>query len=527
MPNLAFSPGPLNPAQKQQEHGGEKENASSPPAPMSGAGISKKITGELPATGRCSVGSAGRSPLEDLSAAAPTAVAPAGGAAVVCKRDSSCKCPDCDMAASVFGINDLRQVGGGGRVPNSPDAAALSPPPASGGGLARSPLPGSSADDVAPASPVVPDATDVVGNSEDVAAQQETVVAAPADESQKADIHGETVAAAAAVAPVVAASYPAPAALPSSPPAAASVEVPSAAEEAVPTQEPPTEGGADSCVVDGQQQPAQDEGKDAEEPKSAAAVTEGGTPAPAHGSTAAAAAAENGGSKKKAGWGFRMARAVFSPLSPKVKQGDGGGDSSTVTSAFAGELDDEATAAAAPAAAPEQPSEKATAMTATAAPSAVDEIPAVPAATGDNGSASKAVEAACDDDLLSDDDLANGEEEQAQEHGPVEQEEGDAAAAAVSGGTCKPPLPGDGKNGGAAGVLEEKPAATGGPVGLDAVLGKGAASKKRSSSGRRLSKDVFFECSSEVRSANREVRRSGLGRKLTTCRQQVQVAGIP
>eukprot|EP00752_Nemacystus_decipiens_P012376 g10969.t1 len=495
MPDLAFSLGPLNPSQKQQqqEHGGEKENASSPPTPMSGGGICKKTPGELSSGGRTSAGSVGRLPLEDVSASAPTAAAAStGGSAVVCKRDSSCKCPDCDMAASVFGIDELRQVGGGARVPTSPDAAAFSPPPAGGGGLARSPVPGSiRVQDTAPSSPLVDEAPHTVENSEDVTAQQEAVVAAAADDSRKVDMHEEEPPQAALAARV--AASPTPAATPSSLPAEATAEVPSAAAEVVPTQRPSAAGGKgegkDSHVV-GEQQPAHNAGEEKEgAPRQ---VTGGGTPAQTHGSSASA---ENGGGgKKKAGWGFRMARAVFSPRSPKDKQGGGGGggdeSSGTTTTAFAGELEDEATAAASAAvaasaaASPQQPFEEATT---TAEPSVGDDIPAP---TGDDIG-----RLAGEDDLLSDDGLGNGEGEE--EHGPVDQEEGDAAAAAVSGGTCKPPFPGGGNKSEVGVGLAEKAAATG-PAGPDGVLGKGAASKKRSSSGRRLSKDVFFECSSEV-----------------------------
>ena len=489
MPNLAFSPGPPNPA-PQQEHGGEKENASSPPAPLSGGGINKKIAGEMSAAGRSSVGSVGRSPLEDLSAPA-AAVAPAAGGAVVCKRDSSCKCPDCDMAASVFGIDDLRQVGGGGRrAPDSPDAAASSPPPASGGGgLARSPLPGTGVEDAAPASPVAAEAADVVDDGSEA-------VTAPREEEEQA-----------AVPPPLPFEAASPAATPSSPLAAVRGEMPAAAEEVVVvvSGESSAAGGEDTSG-------GAEESKPESEPEPEPEVTEGGTPAPAHGSTPA----ESGGSKKKGGWGFRMAHAVFSPKSPKkdkqVGGGGGGGDSAdsgAVPTAFAGELEDEAGAATSAADAdaaaavagadtPQQPSveEEATTEAAAGEPSAGDETATVTAATGGDGRGSKTAEAAGDDDLLSDDGVGNAGED-GEEHGPVEQEEGDAVAAAVSGGTCKPPLPVDGSKNGA-----ERSAAAVAAVSLESVLGKGAAAKKRSSSGRRLSKDIFFECSSEVRSPN-------------------------
>eukprot|EP00903_Cladosiphon_okamuranus_P018348 g16880.t1 len=418
MPNLALSPGAPNPAPKQ-EHGGEKENApSSPPARSSGGGINKKIAGELAAAGRSSAGFVGRSPLEDLSA--PSGVAPAGGA-IVCKRDSSCKCPECDMAASVFGINDLRQVGGGGRVPYSPDAAAaISRPPASNGGLACSPLPGSGVEGAAPAPPLVSEDAGVAGESQDVAADQEVGLAIPAEDSQTVDAQEEE--AAAAVAPPLPVASPSTAAA-ANPSSAVDGEMPSPEEEAAITGEMSAAGGEDTAVFD--------EPKVEAEPEAA----DGGTPAPEHGSTPAE-----------------------SPQQPSLEE--------AATGAVAEE------------------------------PSAGDKIAAVNTATGDNGGGNETGEGAGDYDLLSDDGRGNvGEDED--EHGPAEQEEGDALAAAVNGGTCKPPLSGDGSKGGV-GLAVEDAATAVAAVGLEGVLGDGGASKKRSSGGRRLSKDVFFECSSEV-----------------------------
>lgn len=170
MPNLAFSPGP------QQPHAGEKENAVA-----ADAGASKGAVD--PSARRRSSGgdgpALGRSPLERLcsdgesseASRVATTVPPEGGGVVACKRNSSCKCPDCDMAASVFGIDQLRQVGGGG-VARSPvngggSAVARSPPPSSAvpeGDGDRGPVPGT------------PIAGDVGGNA---AAREEEAVCTP------------------------------------------------------------------------------------------------------------------------------------------------------------------------------------------------------------------------------------------------------------------------------------------------------------------------------------------------------------
>lgn len=507
MPKLAFSPAPQQPAL-------EKENASSPPPiSSSGGGINKKIAGDI---GHSSTGSVGRSPLESLTAA------PTSGVGVIkCKRDSTCKCPDCDMAASVFGIDELRQVGGGGGIPNSPGATALSPPPTSGGGLVRSPLPGNGVGDnstvepdadTAPSSPLVDDTPPEVGT------QQQAAVAPPSPS------------------PVAVTASPVPAA-PLTPTSTLSYsagndEMPSKAKETL-TMPSPRSAAAASVedtapgVVE-EQQLGQDV---AEEWVPGVAVEtagdRGGTPAPAQ----RTAAAEDGGSKKKAGWGFRMARAVFSPMSPKrgiCRDGNGSrigsSNSGVTTTAFAGELEVEANAAVSAASVAPESSETGAATTATGpafAAAADGEIPMSKAGVtdADNGSnvGTKTGEViGYEDDLLSDDDLNKGEDKAKEGEGPVEHEEGDAAAAAVVRGTCRPPLlPGKNGNkengdGGGGGNLGEKDvaatvAAGAGAPFLDVVLGKGA-SRKRSSSGRRLSKDVFYECSSEVRKLRRMVR---------------------
>lgn len=251
MPNLAFSPGP------QQPHGGEKENAVA-----ADAGGSKGVVD--PSARRRSSGgdgpALGRSPLERLcpdgesseaSRVATTVppAAPAGGGVVACKRNSSCKCPDCDMAASVFGIDQLRQVGGGG-VAQSPvngggSAVARSPPPSSAvpkDDGDRGPVPGTSI------------AGDVGGN---VAAREEEAVCTP----------GGLVG-------------------------AAEVETSGA-----------TQGEVATLVV---RSPDVDE---------AAVEQEAG----------GVIAADAGSGAKKKGWGFRMARAVFSPaaavLTPNSHKG--------------------------------------------------------------------------------------------------------------------------------------------------------------------------------------------------------------
>lgn len=258
MPNLAFSPGP------QQPRAGEKENAIA-----SDTGGNKSATD--PSARRRSSGgdgsALGRSPLERLShdmesseasSRLATAVPVAAPAVVACKRNSSCKCPDCDMAASVFGIDQLRQVGGGGvaRSPVSgggvPPAMARSPPPAAvvGDGDGGAPAPGKPVDGA------------VGGGGGTVAAQGEEGVRTP----------GRPVVAAAAV--VVASSG----------------------------------------------------GKKATTPTSAARVTDVKEPGAAAVEQAdgGVIAAEGGSGVKKKGWGFRMARAVFSPaavaLTPKSKK---------------------------------------------------------------------------------------------------------------------------------------------------------------------------------------------------------------
>ncbi|CAN0178328.1 unnamed protein product [Ectocarpus fasciculatus] len=470
MPNLAFSPGGPQQPPPHDHTSGEKENAASS-TPV--GSITKKTA--VPTSTSTAAAAVVRSPLESLAA----------GTSIVCKRDSSCKCPDCDMAAAVFGINDLRQLGGGGDIPSSPGAGGV-PPLSGGGGLARSPLAGGGS------------SRDGTRDAPDGALPTST----PAVEDAQGDERQQEVPPKPAVAVV-------------DPPAAPPVRdspargVPSSAKKAAMAETPSAKDfGCDAAV---HEQPAEARGE---------------TAASIGAETPAAASAKSGGSKKK-GWGFRMARAVFSPLSPrKGLKGDaagGGGGTRGITAGLAGELDDETTAAAAavpplvettvePAAVAEPAQMVEPAPSAAPAPAADNEMPSsAGAGTSGDGEHGHAGEADDDDDLLSGNESAQEEEE---EEGPVEHEEGDegdAAAAAIGGGTCKPPvasntavaacgssnsIPGDSNataTGGAACVLS----------GMDVFLGErsaaAAAAARRASSGRRLSKDRFFECSSEVR----------------------------
>ncbi|CAM9344515.1 unnamed protein product, partial [Ectocarpus sp. 4 AP-2014] len=467
MPNLAFSPvGPQQPP-LHDRGSGEKENANAASSPPVGS-ITKKAA--VAAAGSTVV----RSPLESLTA----------GTSIVCKRDSTCKCPDCDMAAAVFGINDLRQVGGGGGIPSSPTASGI-PPPSGDGGLARSPLAGGAS-------------RDVVRDDPDGALP--TWTPTPAVEGE-----GRQEAAVMPAKPAVAVVDS-----PAAPP------VPDSAARDVPPSAKKADINATSSVPDGERDAAVHK-----QPGESCGATCGGTPA--------AASAKSAESKKK-GWGFRMARAVFSPLSPRKKQqGDAataaGGGKSGATAALAGELDDEATAAAAcvpplvettveraATAEPEAMSEPAATSEPAAAvelaPPADNEISSsAGAGMGDGGKHGNTGAADGNDDLLSGDESAQEEEEE----GPVEHEEGDAAAATICTGTCKPPVAGN--TAVAAGVSsssssipgDSNAAATGSAAcgGMDVFLGErsaaAAAAARRASSGRRLSKDRFFECSSEVR----------------------------
>lgn len=277
MPSLAFSRGPQNPP----PHGGEKENANGSFSSTAGGVTGKNIADPSPRrrSSGASAAGGGRLPLESLSpdageaavaavaaggAAPPLAVvAPAGGGGggVVCKRNSSCKCPDCDMAASVFGIDELRQLGGGGGgggvvASPLPGAVAAADGPAtvkSGGPVARSPVSGISA----AAAPGTPTAT---------------AVAAAHDGTEEDGAPGAAVG--------VAAAPPTPAVAPR-PPRPAVV----------------SSGKKGTPVAPGRASVKQNE----------VGVADG---------------SGESGSKKKAGWGFRMARAVFSPgtaLSPKKK----------------------------------------------------------------------------------------------------------------------------------------------------------------------------------------------------------------
>ncbi|CAN0161851.1 unnamed protein product [Ectocarpus sp. 6 AP-2014] len=492
MPNLAFSPvGPQQPP-LHDRGSGEKENANAASSPPVGS-ITKKAA--VAPAGSAVV----RSPLESLAA----------GTSIVCKRDSTCKCPDCDMAAAVFDINDLRHVGGGGSIPSSPTAGGI-PPPSGGGGLARSPLAGGASRDVA---------------RDDPDGALPTWTPAPAVEGE-----GRQEAAVMPPKPAVAVVDS-----PAAPP------VPDSASGNVPPNAKKADMTATSSTPDGEH--------DAAVHKQPGESCSGASETAAGGETPAAASAKSAGSKKK-GWGFRMARAVFSPLSPRRKQqGDaGGGGKSGTTAALAGELDDEATAAAAgvpplvettvepaataeraaaaePAAVPEpaaaaEPaamSEPAAtsepAAAAELAPPADNEIPSSAGADmgdgGKHGNTGGADGNDGNDDLLSGDESAKEEEEgEEEEEGPVEHEDGDAAAAAIGGGTCKPPVAGN--TAVAAGVSsstsvpeDSNAAATGSAAcgGMDVFLGErsAAAAARRASSGRRLSKDRYFECSSEVR----------------------------
>ncbi|CAB1096790.1 unnamed protein product [Ectocarpus sp. CCAP 1310/34] len=456
MPNLAFSPvGPQHPP-LHDRGSGEKENAHTASSPPVGS-VTKKAT--VAAAGSTVV----RSPLESLTA----------GTSIVCKRDSTCKCPDCDMAAAVFGINDLRQVAGGGGIPSSPTASGI-PPPSGGGALARSPLAGGASRDVA---------------RDDPDGALPTWTPAPA-------VEGEGLQEAAVMPPKPAvAGVDSPAAPPV--PDSAARDVPPSVKKADVTAMPSAPADERDAAV--HKQPGESSG--------------GASETAAGGETPAAASAKSAGSKK--GWGFRMARAVFSPLSPRKKQQEdaataaAGGKSGT-TAALVGELDDEATAAAAgvpplvettvePAATSEP------AAAAELAPPADNEIPSsAGAGMGDGGKHGNTGAADGNDDLLSGDESAHEEEEE----GLVEYEEGDAAAAAICGGTCKPPVAGS--TAVAAGVSsnssssiprDSNDTATGGAAcgGMDVFLGeRSAAAARRASSGRRLSKDRFFECSSEV-----------------------------
>ncbi|CAN0151692.1 unnamed protein product, partial [Ectocarpus sp. 13 AM-2016] len=472
MPNLDFSPvGPQQPP-LHDRGSGEKENTDAASSPPVGS-FTKKAA--VAAAGSTVV----RSPLESLTA----------GTSIVCKRDSTCKCPDCDMAAAVFGINDLRQVSGGGGIPSSPTAGVI-PPPSGDGSLARSPLAGRG---------------DVARDDPDGALP--TWTPAPAVEGE-----GRQEAAVMLPKPAVAVIDS-----PAAPP------VPDSAARDVPPNAKKADMTATSSALDDERDAAFHE-QPGESCGGASETAAGGeTPSAARGS-------------KKKGWGFRMARAVFSPLSPRKKQqGDSttaaaGGKSGT-TAALAGKLDDEATAAAAGGVPPlvETKAES----TATAKPAAVSEPAALAAASepaaaaelvppadnempssacagmGNGGKHGNTGAADCNDDLLSGDESAQGEEDQ----GPVEYEEGDAAAAAIGGGTCKPPVVGN--TAVAASVSssssssipgDSNDTANGGAAcgGMDVFLGErsaaaAAAAARRASSGRRLSKDRFFECSSEVR----------------------------
>ncbi|CBJ30891.1 expressed unknown protein [Ectocarpus siliculosus] len=470
MPNLAFSPvGPQQPP-LHDRGSGEKENANAASSPPVGS-ITKKAA--VAPAGSTVV----RSPLESLAA----------GTSIVCKRDSTCKCPDCDMAAAVFDINDLRQVGGGGGIPSSPTAGGI-PPPSGVGGLARSPLAGGASRDVA---------------RDDHDGALPTWTPAPAGEGE-----GRQEAAVMPPKPAVAV-VDSPAASP----------VPDSAARNVPHNAKKADMTATSSAPDGEH--------DAAVHKQPGESCGGASETAAGGETPAAASAKSAGSKKK-GWGFRMARAVFSPLSPRRKQqGDAGGDGkSGTTAALAGELDDEATAAAAgapplvettvelsataePAAMSEPAATSEPAAAAELAPPADNEIPssagAGMGAGGKHGNTGAADGNDGNDDLLSGDESAQEEEEE----GPVEHEDGDAAAAAIGGGTCKPPVAGNAAV--AAGVSsstsvpeDSNAAATGSAAcgGMDVFLGErsaaAAAAARRASSGRRLSKDRYFECSSEV-----------------------------
>lgn len=159
MPNLAFSPVP---------HGREKENTSSPSATPRGStgNQSKNVDPTTGTTTTSTVTSTpGRSPLEIISAvegdggggaagahlaspAAAAAAAMVSAGPVVCKRSSSCTCPDCAAAASVFGIDQLRQVGVTAAMSASDegvDVAGSVPAtrtPSAGQVVARTPLPG-------------------------------------------------------------------------------------------------------------------------------------------------------------------------------------------------------------------------------------------------------------------------------------------------------------------------------------------------------------------------------------------------
>ncbi|CAM9390980.1 unnamed protein product, partial [Ectocarpus sp. 12 AP-2014] len=484
MPNLDFSSVGLQQPPLHDRGSGEKENTNAASSPPVGS-ITKKAA--VAAAGSTVV----RSPLESLPAET----------SIVCKRDSTCKCPDCDMAAAVFGINDLRQVGGGGGIPSSPTAGGI-PPPSGDGGLARSPLAGGASRDVA---------------RDDPDGTLPTWTPAPAVEGE-----GRQEAAVMPPKPAVAVIDS-----PAAPP------VPDSAARDV----PPSAKKADMTATSS----APDDERDAAFHKQPSESCGGAPESAAGGETPAAASAKSAGSKKK-GWGFRMARAVFSPLSPRKKQqGDAGGKSGT-TAALAGELDEEATAAAAgvpplveteaestataeraaaaepaavsepaaaaePAAMSEPAATSEPAAAAKLAPPADNEIPSSACAgMGDGGKHGNTGAADGNDDLLSADESAQEEEEE----GPVEYEEGDAAAAAIGGGTCKPPVAGNTSV--AAGASSSRSSipgdsndtATGGAAcgGMDVFLGErsaAAAAARRASSGRRLSKDRFFECSSEVR----------------------------
>lgn len=302
MPNMAFSPGPQQPLQV----GGEKENSAS-----NGKNIS-----DTAASRRHSSGGSDRTPLENLSAetdvvltspAAPTA----GSGPVVCKRDSSCKCPDCDMAASVFGIDQLRQVGGGNL---DGGGVARSPVPTSSGAIARTPILGDSSSG---------DVHDGGGKIDDVG---DTVVA-PAANSSNGAVDSMTTARAVAVVGNRLAS----------PQQKFNVEEAkgSPAISTIPTATP----AAEDMVVD-------DSSSTAAATTAAVAMT---TPArsnlsvtmstPKEADTPSAAPSDsnsNSGSKKKSGWGFKMARAVFSPGSAiKKKDKSKGGERTGRTSSGA------------------------------------------------------------------------------------------------------------------------------------------------------------------------------------------------